>query len=69
MSPGAPFTNVNGLTVIPAYIINHMPGKLWDESTYHFSNFNGATADDWARISNLIHILYIMDVNTYLSWD
>ena len=43
---------------------NHMPGKVWDEITYPFPNFNGCTVEvgDW--ISNVIaHI--IMDDITY----
>ena len=41
MTPGAPFTNM----VIPAWISNHMTNKVWDEITYPFPNFNGATID------------------------
>ena len=36
---------LHGLTLIPAWIINHMPGKVWDEITYPFINFNGATVE------------------------
>ena len=32
-----------GLTLIPAWISNHMHYKVWDEITYPFLNFNGAT--------------------------
>ena len=31
------------LTLIPAWISNHMPNKVWDEITYPFPNFNGCT--------------------------
>ena len=31
------------LTIIPAWISNHMPSKVWDEITYPFLNFNGCT--------------------------
>ena len=34
-----------GLTLIPAWISNHMPGKVWDEITYPFLNFNGCTVE------------------------
>ena len=34
-----------GLTLIPAWISNHTPGKVWDEITYPFLNFNGATVE------------------------
>ena len=33
----------HGLTLIPAWISNHMPRKVWDEITYPFLNFNGCT--------------------------
>ena len=29
------------LTLIPAWLRNHMPGNVWDEITYAFPNFNG----------------------------
>ena len=34
-----------GLTFIPAWRSNHMPGKVWDEITYPFLNVNGATVE------------------------
>ena len=36
----------HGLTLIPAWISNHMPSKVWDEITYPFLNFNGVTVED-----------------------
>ena len=36
---------LHGLTLIPAWISNHMPSKVWDEITYPFLNFNGATVE------------------------
>ena len=33
------------LTLIPEWISNHMPSKVWDEMAYPFLNFNGATVD------------------------
>ena len=43
---------------------NHMPGKMWDEITYPFSNFKGARCEVWEWISNFIpHV--IMDVITH----
>ena len=57
-----PFTN------IPAWISNHMPGKVWDEITYPFTNFNGYTVDVWEGITYFIpHIM--TDVITYPCWD
>ena len=35
----------HGLTLIPAWINNHMPCKMWDEITYPFINFNVATVE------------------------
>ena len=34
-----------GLTVIPAWISNHMPCNVWDEITYPFLNFNRCTVE------------------------
>ena len=34
-----------GLTLIPACISNCLPGKMWDEITYPFLNFNGCTVE------------------------
>ena len=36
---------VHGLTLIPAWISNHIHYKMWDEITYPFLNFNGATIE------------------------
>ena len=35
----------HGLTSIPSCITNRMPSKVWDEITYPFLNFNGATVE------------------------
>ena len=35
----------HGLTLIPAWISNHMPSKVWDDITYPFLNINGATVE------------------------
>ena len=35
----------HGLTLIPAWISNHLPCKVWDGITYPFLNFNGATIE------------------------
>ena len=35
----------HGLTIIPAWVSNYMPGKMWDEITYPFLNFNGCTIE------------------------
>ena len=36
---------LHGLTLIPAWISNHMPSEVWDEISYPFLNFNGATVE------------------------
>ena len=36
----APFTNME-ITLIKAWISNHIRYKVWDEITYPFLNFNG----------------------------
>ena len=35
----------HGLTLIPVWISNYMPSKMWDEITYPFLNFNGGTVE------------------------
>ena len=35
----------HGLTLIPIWISNPMPGKVWDQITYPFLNFNGCTVE------------------------
>ena len=52
------------IILIPACLSNHIPSKMWDEITYPFPNFNGATVEVWERISNFIPH-FIMDVITY----
>ena len=44
----------HGLTLIPAWISNHMPRKVWAEITYPFQNFNGCTVEFWELITNFI---------------
>ena len=34
---------LHGLTLIPAWISNRMPCKVWDEIIYSFLNLNGCT--------------------------
>ena len=35
----------HGLTLIPAWISNYIHYEVWDEITYPFLNFNGATVE------------------------
>ena len=45
------------LNLIPTWKSNKVPSKVWDESTYLFPNFNGATVEVWEWISNSTHTL------------
>ena len=57
-----------GLTLIAAWISNYTHYNVWDEITYPFLNFNGATVEVYQWISNFI-LQFIMDVITYPCWD
>ena len=46
------------LTLIPAWISNHIPNKVWDEITYSSPNLNGCTVEVWWWICNLFPTLY-----------
>ena len=49
----------HGLIPVPAWLSNYIHDKAWDEITYPFPNFNGATVDVWEWISNFIpHTLF-----------
>ena len=56
------------LTVIPSWISNYMPRKVWNEITYPFLNFNGFTVEVQERISYFIPH-FTMAVVTYPCWD
>ena len=45
-----------------------MPSYVLDESTFPFSNFNGATIEVWEWMSNF-NLHFIIDVITYPFWD
>ena len=47
-------TSDHGLTLIPAWISNHILSKEWREITCTFPNFNGCTADVWKLRNNFI---------------
>ena len=55
----------HGITLIPAWISNHMSNKVWYEITYPFLNFN-CISYEW--ISNFTPH-FIIDVITYPCWD
>ena len=46
--------NQQGLTLISAWMNNHMLSKLWDENTYQFLNFKGWIVEVWEWISSFI---------------
>ena len=52
------------LTLIPAWISNHMPSTVWGEITYPFRNFNGWTVEVWEWRNNFI-THFMIDVITY----
>ena len=58
----------HGLTLIPAWIRNHKPSKVWDEITNPFPNFNGCIIEVWEWINNFIPY-FTMDVITCPCWD
>ena len=37
----------HGLTLIPAWISNHMRREVWEEINHPFTNFNGCTVEVW----------------------
>ena len=56
------------LTLIPPKISNHMHGKVWNEITHPFPNFNSATIEVWRWMSNFIP-QFMIDAITYPCWD
>ena len=54
--------------LLQTWISNHIHLKVWNEVTYPFPNFKGATVEVWEWISNIIPD-FIMDVITYPCWD
>ena len=44
------------------------PGSGWNEISYPFPHFNGATVEVWEWIRNFI-LHFVMDVTTYPCWD
>ena len=57
-----------GLTLVPAWISNLIPIKVWNGITYTFSNFNGYTVEVWEWVSNFIPH-YELDEITYPCRD
>ena len=54
----------HGLNLIQTWIINHMSGKVLDEITYPFPNFDGETIEVWEWICSFIASGYqVVDPN------
>ena len=55
---------------IPHFVVHY---KVWDDFTYPFANFNGATVEVWEWISNFIphciQIIIIIIIIIYWWWD
>ena len=54
----------HGVYLIPAWISNPMPSKVWFGKTYLFPNFNGCIGEIWEWISNFIPH-FVIDVITH----
>ena len=37
--------NYQKIPGVPAWVSNNLPGKVWDEITYPFLNYNGCTVE------------------------
>ena len=68
MTTPGPHLTKHGLTLIPAWIHNHIHYKVWDEIPNPFPNFNGATVEALEWISNFIPH-FTEYVITYPCWD
>ena len=55
-------------TLIPSWMRNHTPNKVWDDIVHPIPNYIGANVEIWKWLSNFIPHL-IMDVITYPCWD
>ena len=58
----------HGIILILTWIGYHMPSKVWDEITYPFQNYNGATVKVWEWKCHFIPH-FIMDVIIYPCQD
>ena len=47
---------LHGLSLIPVWISNHMPCKVWDEITYPFPNFNGCILLHYIWVTNTFNV-------------
>ena len=58
----------HGLTLIPVWISSYINNKVWEELTYPYLNFNGATVEVLVWISNFTPH-FTEYVITYPCWD
>ena len=61
------YKHLDGSTLIPAWISNHMPSKVWDGITHPFLNLNDCAVEVCERICNFI-LHFIIDVITDPCW-
>ena len=67
----------HGVTLIPRWISNHMPSKVWGEITYLYPNFNSCAFEVWNVtlhfIKNVITLstlrIKLIHVNKRSPWD
>ena len=59
---------LHGLTIIPAWINDHVPSEVWDKITYLFPNLNAVTVEVWEWRRNF-NPQFVMNVITYPCWD
>ena len=52
---------LHGVTLIPAWIGNHMHSNVWDDMTYQFQNFNGCTVGA-SSSKTWTYLFYIFNV-------
>ena len=62
-------TSMHELLLIPAWIGNHMPSKVWDESTYPFPNLKLCSRWSLEWINNLVSHVEIDAITLMLHLD
>ena len=60
--------NQGPLYLIPVWVSNRNPSKVWDEIFYPSPNFNGCAIEVWKWISSYIPH-FEMDIITYPCYD
>ena len=57
----------HGLTLIPAWISYYTHYNVWDEITYPFLNFNGATGGQAVSSDEVLWELYVFSVSGHIE--